>query len=123
MWARRNGWLVVLEPVAGRYSTEIADIKRSNSGVYIQNEFAQQFLEATSIANRQKLEEIPVDLSRYGSRAIDGESVKQTCRLYEPLIEKTVDEEVAQKGLTGVQRLEQIAAYKKRIRVPSMTEQ
>ncbi|CAE7700506.1 DUS1L [Symbiodinium microadriaticum] len=74
MWARKNGWLVVLEPTPGRYAREIAEIKRSNNGVYIQSEFAQQFLEALSLANRHMLEEIPVDNTAYGSRAIDGES-------------------------------------------------
>ena len=68
------GWLVVLEPTPGRYAREIAEIKRSNNGVggqsvgckskrtcrqtqvYIQSEFAQQFLEALSLANRHMLE-------------------------------------------------------------------
>lgn len=74
MWARKNGWLVILEPNPGRYSREIADIKRSNNGVYIQSEFAQQFLEAMSLANRHLLQEIPVDYESYGSRGIDGEA-------------------------------------------------
>jgi small subunit ribosomal protein S29 len=73
MWARKNGWLVVLEPNPGRYLREIADIKRSNNGIYLQSEFAQQFLEALSLANRQMLQEIPVDYMSYGSRGIDGE--------------------------------------------------
>jgi len=122
MWARKNGWLVVMEPVPSRYSKEIAEIKRSNAGVYIQNEFSQTFLEITSIANRQKFEEIPVDLAYYGTRAIDGEPVKETRRLYEPLIEKTVDQEVADKGLSAVDRLHRIAAYKNQVRMPSMAE-
>lgn len=123
MWARRSGWLVVMEPVPSRYSKEIADIKRSNNGVYIQSEFAKQFLEATSIANREMLLEIPVDLSVYGSRAIDGESARETRRLYEPLIDKTVEQEAAGQGLTGPQRLERIAAYRRQVRVPSMADQ
>jgi len=122
MWARRNGWLVVMEPVSSRYSREIADIKRSNNGIYIQNEFAQQFLEVLSIANRHMLEDIEVDMQTYGTRAIDGESIKQTCRLYEPLIEKTVDQEVLEQGVSGAERLHRIASYKKQVRVPSMTE-
>jgi small subunit ribosomal protein S29 len=122
MWARRNGWLVVMEPVPSRYSKEIAEIKRSNAGVYIQNEFAQAFLEMTSLANREKFEEIPVDLGSYGQRAIDGEPVKETRRLYEPLIEKTVDQEVTDKGLPAVERLRRIAAYKKQVRMPSMVD-
>lgn len=44
MWARKNGWLVVMEPSPGRYSREIAEIKRSNNGIYVQSEFSQQFL-------------------------------------------------------------------------------
>eukprot|EP00438_Fugacium_kawagutii_P007927 Skav203709 [mRNA] locus=scaffold259:504853:510479:- [translate_table: standard] len=73
MWARKNGWLVILEPNPGRYSREVAEIKRSNNGIYLQSEFAQQFLEAMSLANRQMLQEIPVDYQSYGSRSIDGE--------------------------------------------------
>lgn len=122
LWARRNGWLVVMEPVPSRYSKEIAEIKRSNAGVYIQNEFSQAFLEMTSVANRGKFEEIPVDLASYGLCAIDGEPIKQTRRLYEPLIEKTVDQEVAEKGLSPLERLHRIAAYKKQVRIPTMAE-
>ena len=44
MWARKNGWLVVMEPAPGRYTREIAEIKRSNNGIYVQSEFAQQRL-------------------------------------------------------------------------------
>eukprot|EP00929_Paragymnodinium_shiwhaense_P058788 TRINITY_DN29457_c0_g1_i1.p1 TRINITY_DN29457_c0_g1~~TRINITY_DN29457_c0_g1_i1.p1 ORF type:complete len:560 (+),score=94.81 TRINITY_DN29457_c0_g1_i1:118-1797(+) len=122
MWARENGWLVVLEPNPSRYSREIAEIKRSNNGIYIQNEFAGQFLEATSIANRQMLEDIPVDKSVYGSRAIDGESITQTKRLYEPLIEKTVDEMAGTEELSPVARLQKIAQYRRQVRIPSMLE-
>jgi len=122
MWARRNGWLVVLEPTPARYSREIAEIKRSNNGVYIQAEFAQQFLEATSIANREKFSEIPVDMQVYGSSAIDGESVTATRRLYEPLIDKTVEREVEERELSEAERLRRIADYRRQIRVPSMTE-
>jgi len=127
MWARQNDWLVVLEPNPSRYSKQIADIKRSNNGVYIQNEFAQQFLEATSLANRQMLEDLPVDFKVYGTRAIDGESVKATNRLYEPLIDITVDRELANDPPSevshGEERLQRIAAYRRKIRVPSMAQQ
>jgi len=127
MWARQNGWLVVLEPTPSRYAKQIADIKRSNNGVYIQNEFAQQFLEATSLANRQMLEDLPVDFSAYGTRAIDGESVKATNRLYEPLIDITVDRELASDPPShlsrGEERLQRIAAYRQKIRVPHMADQ
>lgn len=123
MWGRMNGWLVVLEPFPSRYSKEIAEIKRSNNGIYIQNEFAQQFLEVMSVSNREMLEEIPVDMTAYGTRAIDGEPVGETRRLYEPLIEKAVDQEVQDKKLSEVQRLERIADYKEQIRIPSMAEQ
>eukprot|EP00933_Yihiella_yeosuensis_P032604 TRINITY_DN26218_c0_g1_i1.p1 TRINITY_DN26218_c0_g1~~TRINITY_DN26218_c0_g1_i1.p1 ORF type:complete len:553 (+),score=98.61 TRINITY_DN26218_c0_g1_i1:170-1660(+) len=122
IWARRNGWLVVLEPTPSRYAKEIADIKRSNNGVYIQNEFSQQFLEAMSLANRHMLEEIPIDREAYGSKAIDGESQAVTRRLYEPLIEKTVNTEVENQGLSGIERLQRIAAYKRQVRVPSMVD-
>ncbi|CAK9113833.1 unnamed protein product [Durusdinium trenchii] len=122
MWARKNGWLVVLEPCPGRYSREIAEIKRSNNGVYIQSEFAQQFLEAMSLANRLMLEEIPLDRRSYGSRSIDGEDLKVTRRLYEPLIQKTVDTEVEAEGLGGVEELKRIASYRRQVRIPSMVD-
>lgn len=122
MWARKNGWLVVLEPNPSRYSKEIAEIKRSNNGVYIQNEFSQQFLEAMSIANRHMLEEIPVDCQAYGTRAIDGESAEATRRLYEPLIEKNVDTEVERQRLSGSDRLQRIAKYRQQVRIPSMAD-
>lgn len=123
MWARRNGWLVVLEPTPNRYRTQSAEIKRSNNGIYIQNEFAQQFLEATSLANREKFESIPVDLEAYGSRAIDGEPVKVTKRLYDQLIEKSVEQEAEDQGLGPAEQLERFAAYKSKIRLPSMAQQ
>eukprot|EP00931_Biecheleriopsis_adriatica_P086332 TRINITY_DN61026_c0_g1_i1.p1 TRINITY_DN61026_c0_g1~~TRINITY_DN61026_c0_g1_i1.p1 ORF type:complete len:523 (-),score=101.19 TRINITY_DN61026_c0_g1_i1:46-1614(-) len=122
MWARKNGWLVVMEPTPSRYSREIAEIKRSNNGVYIQNEFSQQFLEALSLANRQMLEEIPIDHTAYGTRAIDGESVEVTRRLYEPLIEKTVDTEAENQGLSAIERLRKISEYKQQVRIPSMAD-
>jgi len=122
MWARKNGWLVVLEPTPGRYAREIAEIKRSNNGVYMQSEFAQQFLEALSLANRHMLEEIPVDTTAYGSRGIDGESQQVTRRLYEPLIEKTVDREVDAQSLSGPERLQRIAEYRRQVRIPSMAD-
>eukprot|EP00913_Durusdinium_trenchii_P026263 g24642.t1 len=109
MWARKNGWLVVLEPCPGRYSREIAEIKRSNNGVYIQSEFAQQFLEAMSLANRLMLEEM-------------GRHLKVTRRLYEPLIQKTVDTEVEAEGLGGVEELKRIASYRRQVRIPSMVD-
>eukprot|EP00434_Breviolum_minutum_P018553 symbB.v1.2.016364.t2/scaffold1243.1/size129491/6 len=115
MWARKNGWLVILEPNPGRYSREIADIKRSNNGVYIQSEFAQQFLEAMSLANRHLLQEIPVDYESYGSRGIDGEAKQATSRLYRPLIEKTVDTEVEEENLSAAERLERIAKYRRKV--------
>eukprot|EP00434_Breviolum_minutum_P018554 symbB.v1.2.016364.t3/scaffold1243.1/size129491/6 len=122
MWARKNGWLVILEPNPGRYSREIADIKRSNNGVYIQSEFAQQFLEAMSLANRHLLQEIPVDYESYGSRGIDGEAKQATSRLYRPLIEKTVDTEVEEENLSAAERLERIAKYRRKVRIPSMVD-
>lgn len=48
--------------------------------------------------------------------------MKETRRLYEPLIEKTVDQEVTDKGLPAVERLRRIAAYKKQVRMPSMVD-
>jgi len=122
IWARRNGWLVVVEPAVSRYRMEIADIKRSNNGVYIQNEFSQQFLEATSIANREMFMNIPVDMSVYGSTGLDGEPLSEAKKLYQPLIETTVDAEV-ENIEDPTERLKRIAKYAKKVRMPSMVEQ
>eukprot|EP00435_Cladocopium_sp_Y103_P000149 s613_g1.t1 len=122
MWARKNGWLVVLEPNPGRYLREIAEIKRSNNGIYLQSEFAQQFLEALSLANRQMLQEIPVDYQSYGSRGIDGEPKHATSRLYHPLIEKTVDTEAQDENLSAGERLKRIAKYRRKVRIPTMVD-
>lgn len=122
MWARKNGWLVVLEPNPGRYLREIADIKRSNNGIYLQSEFAQQFLEALSLANRQMLQEIPVDYQSYGSRGIDGEPKHATSRLYHSLIEKTVDTEAQDENLSAGEQLKRIAKYRRKVRIPTMVD-
>lgn len=123
MWARRNGWLVIMEPHPSRYSREIADIKRSNNGVYIQSEFSQQFLEALSLSNRQQLSEIPVDYSRYGTRALDGEPTSWSRLAYDPLITKTVDRQAEDEGLTGADRLKRIDQYRRKVKLPSMLDQ
>jgi len=53
---------------------------------------------------------------------IDGEPVSETRRLYESLIDKTVEVEVEDEGLSGIERLRRIAQYREKVRVPSMTE-
>ncbi|CAJ1384693.1 unnamed protein product [Effrenium voratum] len=45
-----------------------------------------------------------------------------TRRLYEPLIEKTVDTEVKAQNLSGSQRLRRIAQYRRQVRTPSMSD-
>ena len=75
-----------------------------------------------SLANRHLLETIPVDLKCFGSRGIDGESKRLTSRLYEPLIEKTVDTEVEAQSLSATERLRRISAYRKQVRIPSMAD-
>ncbi|KAF4658458.1 hypothetical protein FOL46_006949 [Perkinsus olseni] len=131
-WARLNGWLVVYEPLLSRYNREIAEIKRSNAGLYIQNEFSQQFLERTSIRNREFFEQMPVDMSVYGRKALDGNDLNFTRRLYAPLIEKAVNREIVLKfgedidleHLTAEQiefKLERMAHYRRDVKIPSMT--
>ncbi|CAE7286587.1 Dus1l [Symbiodinium sp. CCMP2592] len=45
-----------------------------------------------------------------------------TRRLYEPLIEKTVDREVDAQSLSGPERLQRIAEYRRQVRIPSMAD-
>ncbi|XP_954567.1 uncharacterized protein TA19100 [Theileria annulata] len=94
LWARRNGWMVIHEPNASKYSTEVGSIKRSNAGVYIQLEFARTFLERLLMKNEQHLSEIPVVKSLYGNISLDGNYLKYSKRMFDPVIEKIIQEEL-----------------------------
>ncbi|CEL94235.1 unnamed protein product [Vitrella brassicaformis CCMP3155] len=96
-WARESGWLVIFEPSPRRYAHEIGEIKRSNTGVYIQSEFTQQFLERVSVRNREMLERMPVHGACYGDSAIDGSHHLYTQRVYDPLIGKVVQQRIDDK--------------------------
>eukprot|EP00371_Babesia_bovis_P000640 XP_001609287.1 hypothetical protein [Babesia bovis T2Bo] len=94
LWARKNGWMVILEPSPSKYAREIGTIKRSNAGVYIQSEFAVKFLETLMTSNRDNLERIECNLKYYGKIALDGNTVEYTKRMFNPVIQKAVAEEL-----------------------------
>ena len=126
-WARLNGFLVIYEPLAGRYARDIGDIKRSASGVYIQNEFAQNFLEATAVRNKMSFDKIPCQLNIYGKTALDGNSTEYAKRQFFHLVEKAVIEECKPpKGASEAEklklRLKKLAEYQEQITLPSMRE-
>ncbi|KAK2197129.1 bifunctional Ribosomal protein S23-S29 [Babesia duncani] len=94
VWAKQNGWLVVFEPNPSKYATLVGSIKRSNAGIYIQTEFATQFLQTLKTANESLLEQIPIKLEIYGNASLDGTHCKFARRMFEPVIEKIVQEEL-----------------------------
>jgi len=119
LWARENGWLVVSEPNVGAYAKEIAEIKRSNSGLYIQNEFAQKFLERLIIRNKDMLEQIPVDKSRYGLTGLDG-STNLARRLYDPLVDKAISKLYPDADPLSEEVLRRTIELRKQVKIPSM---
>ncbi|UKK00100.1 hypothetical protein MACK_000170 [Theileria orientalis] len=94
LWARNNGWMVIHEPFASKYSTEVGSIKRSNSGVYIQLEFAKSFLERVLMKNEHFLSQIPVIRPLYGLVSLDGNYLRYSKRMFDPVIEKIIKEEL-----------------------------
>ncbi|BAM38665.1 conserved hypothetical protein [Theileria orientalis strain Shintoku] len=94
LWARRNGWMVIHEPSASKYATEVGSIKRSNAGVYIQLEFAKSFLERVLMKNEHFLAQMPVVRPLYGLVSLDGNHLSYSKRMFDPVIEKIIKEEL-----------------------------
>ncbi|AFZ80477.1 hypothetical protein BEWA_033300 [Theileria equi strain WA] len=94
LWARNNGWMVIIEPSPSKYAKEVGTIKRSNAGVYIQLEFAKAFLERLILSNKTYLSEIPVIQSLYGRVSLDGNYVNYSKRSFDPVIENIIKEEL-----------------------------
>ena len=114
-WARQQGnWVVLFEPLGSRFGKEIADITRSSTGVYIQNELAKEFLERFVLFNRALLEQIPVRLEYYGRIGIDSSPIEKIERVYIPLIEKSVTKDSLS------ERIEEISRLRKSLVLPTM---
>ncbi|EEQ97344.1 conserved hypothetical protein [Perkinsus marinus ATCC 50983] len=75
---------------------------------------------------------MPVDMKVYGRRALDGNDLNFTRRLYSPLIEKAVHKELVIKFGDGIDleqltteqieyKLERMAHYRRDVKIPSMT--
>ena len=115
-WARTQGnWVVLFEPLGSRFGKEIANITRSSSGVYIQNELAKEFLERFLIFNKNLVEQIPVRLEYYGRIGIDSTPVEKLERVYLPLIAKA-----AANRDTLCERIEEISRLRNSLVLPTM---
>lgn len=114
-WARNQGnWVVLFEPLGSRFGKEIANITRSSSGVYIQNELAKEFLERFLLFNKSLVEQIPVDLQYYGRIGVDSTPVEKLERVYLPLISKAVNTD------NLCERIEEISRLRNSLVLPSM---
>ncbi|GFE55367.1 ribosomal protein death-associated 3, putative [Babesia ovis] len=130
LWARKNGWMVIVEPSPSKYAKEIGSIKRSNAGVYIQSEFAVKFLETLMLGNRDKLEQIQVDLKHYGKISLDGNHIKHTKRMFNSVIEQAVNEELEifmeEEGADALEcekeRLKLWHSYRQQFKIPVLTD-
>jgi small subunit ribosomal protein S29 len=117
-WARKQGnWIVLFEPFGSRFGKEIANIKRSSCGVYLQNELSRQLLERFIVSNRGLLEEVPINQAFYGRLGIDSSQVETIERVYLPLIEKAVAEK---KDLTLSERVREVNRLRRSLTVPSL---
>ena len=124
-WARNHGWMVIFEPLAGRFSRDIGEIKRSSGGIFLQNGFAQSFLERVAVSNRHFFEKIPCNMKVYGRRSLDGSTSRSTRKTFFPLVSKAVDAEIEETGEEADilrRRLQRIDELSKEIIVPSMSQ-
>ena len=127
-WARKQGWMVIFEPLAGRFSRDIGEIKRSSGGIFMQNGFAQSFLERTAVCNKQFFEKIPCNMKVYGRRSLDGSSVRSTRKVFFPLVSKAVDAELesvkdaSEESAMLRRRLQRLADLSGDIVLPSMVQ-
>ncbi|KAK1441741.1 mitochondrial 28S ribosomal protein S29 like protein [Babesia gibsoni] len=126
MWARNNGWMVILESSPSKYAKEIGSIKRSNAG----SEFAVKFLETLLLANKEKLSMINVSLPLYGKVSLDGNHVTYSKRMFNGLIEKAIKEELEifmEEGNTDAlecekERLKLWHSYRQQFKIPLLTD-
>lgn len=118
-WARKQGdWIVMFEPLGSRFGKEIAEIKKSNCGIYIQNQLAKEFLERFVMFNKTLLEQVKVDFSFYGRSGIDSSQIENVERVYLPLIEKAVAEKMTSAALPD--RIREINRLRQSLVLPSM---
>ena len=117
-WARNQGnWVVMFEPLGSRFGKEIADITRSSTGVYIQNELAKEFLERFLLFNRPLLEQIPVRKEYYGRIGVDSSCVEKIERVYLPLIEKSVSNKITD---SLSERISEVSRLRQSLVLPNM---
>lgn len=121
-WARRQGnWLVMFEPLGSRFGKEIAEIKKSSCGIFIQNQLAKELLERFVVFNKPLLEQVQVDMAVYGRCGIDSSPIEMAERVYLPLITKTVNENNASFP-TLSDKMREINRLRQSLILPSMTK-
>jgi len=119
-WARKQGnWIVLFEPFGSRFGKEIAEIKKSSCGMYIQNELAKQMLERFVQYNKPLLDEVTVNMNFYGRVGIDSSQIETVERVYLPLIEKAV----AEKNLTLDEQAREVSRLRNSLILPSVKSQ
>ncbi|SCO68997.1 mitochondrial ribosomal protein S29 precursor, putative [Plasmodium vivax] len=95
LWAKLNQWLVIFVPDVKKYKFDINTIVRSNTNLYIQPELSRQFLEDLVKTNESFLKKLKVDKGILESTCLDGTHLLYNKKIYDDIIKKTIDAEVA----------------------------
>ncbi|KAF8822824.1 hypothetical protein IE077_002472 [Cardiosporidium cionae] len=96
-WAREQGWMVLFEPRASRFGSEVSEVRRSTTGIYIQSEQSRKFLERAAAYNASFFERIPVCHKVFGKCSLDGTHQMFSRRAFDALVKKAVDNQLREK--------------------------
>ncbi|EUD69472.1 hypothetical protein C922_00335 [Plasmodium inui San Antonio 1] len=95
LWAKLNQWMVIFVPDIKKYKFDINTIVRSNTNLYIQPELSRQFLEDLVKTNESFLKRLKVDKGILENTCLDGTHLLYNKKIYDDIIRKTIDAEVA----------------------------
>ncbi|ANQ09706.1 Uncharacterized protein PCOAH_00046650 [Plasmodium coatneyi] len=95
LWAKLNQWFVIFVPDLKKYKFDINTIVRSNTNLYIQPELSRQFLEDIVKTNEAFLKKLKVDKRILENTCLDGTHLLYNKKIYDEIIRKTIDAEVA----------------------------
>ncbi|KJP85957.1 hypothetical protein AK88_04432 [Plasmodium fragile] len=95
LWAKLNQWFVIFVPDIKKYKFDINTIVRSNTNLYIQPELSRQFLEDLVKTNESFLKKLKVDKGILEITCLDGTHLLYNKKIYDEIIRKTIDAEVA----------------------------
>ncbi|VEV58171.1 mitochondrial ribosomal protein S29 precursor, putative [Plasmodium vinckei vinckei] len=95
LWAKLRSWIVIFVPDIKKYKFDINTIVRSNTNLYIQPELSKEFLENILKVNEKYLKEIKIIKEILYNTCLDGTHLLYNKKIYEDIIKKTIEEEIA----------------------------